>query len=125
MPIYESFCDVCQSKNTYYAKVDDRYDTPECCGSKTHKAIFTPPMGVPDIEPYQSPIDGRVIHSRSDRRDDFERHQCRPWEGIEQEKKEAAARSKEIEARQDKKLDEAIHKSIAELNPEKRQILGV
>ena len=42
------------------------------------------PIAVPhvisDIEAYTSPIDGRVINSRSDRRDDLKRHGCVEYE---------------------------------------------
>lgn len=34
------------------------------------------PMVIPDIEPYQSPIDGRVITGRAAKRDDLRRHDC-------------------------------------------------
>ncbi len=38
------------------------------------------PMIASDIEPYKSPIDGRVIGSRSERRDDLARNNCVPYE---------------------------------------------
>ena len=38
------------------------------------------PMIQSDIEPYKSPIDGRVITSRSARRDDLARNNCVPYE---------------------------------------------
>ena len=38
------------------------------------------PMIASDIEPYKSPIDGRVIGSRSARREDLERNNCVPYE---------------------------------------------
>ena len=38
------------------------------------------PMIQSDIEPYQSPVDGRVIGSRSARRDDLARNNCVPYE---------------------------------------------
>jgi hypothetical protein len=40
------------------------------------------PMIVSDIEPYKSPIDGRLISSRSERRDDLARNGCVPYEPI-------------------------------------------
>lgn len=33
-----------------------------------------------DIEPYKSPVDGRLIGSRSARRDDLARNNCVPYE---------------------------------------------
>lgn len=38
------------------------------------------PMIASDIEPYKSPIDGRVISSRSARREDMARNNCVPYE---------------------------------------------
>lgn len=38
------------------------------------------PMIISDIEPYTSPVDGRVVNSRSDRRDDLKRHGCVEYE---------------------------------------------
>ena len=35
-----------------------------------------------DIEPYKSPIDGRLITSASERRDDLKRNNCVPYEPI-------------------------------------------
>jgi hypothetical protein len=38
------------------------------------------PMVRSDIEPYKSPIDGRLIGSRSARREDLARNNCVPYE---------------------------------------------
>lgn len=38
------------------------------------------PSIVSDIQPYRSPVDGRVINSRSDRRDDLKRNGCVEYE---------------------------------------------
>ncbi len=38
------------------------------------------PHVISDIEAYRSPIDGRVVNSRSDRRDDLKRHGCVEYE---------------------------------------------
>jgi len=40
------------------------------------------PMVRSDIEPYASPIDGRMITSRTQRRDDLARNNCVPYEPI-------------------------------------------
>lgn len=39
MPLYTAQCHVCGEKQTYMKRVDDRYDTPDCCGVQTTKAI--------------------------------------------------------------------------------------
>lgn len=38
------------------------------------------PQIVRDISEYRSPIDGRVIGSRSERREDLKRHNCIEWD---------------------------------------------
>lgn len=38
------------------------------------------PQVIRDIPEYQSPVDGRVIGSRSERRDDLKRHGCVEYE---------------------------------------------
>jgi hypothetical protein len=38
------------------------------------------PYVLSDIDAYRSPIDGRVVNSRSDRRDDMKRHGCVEYE---------------------------------------------
>ncbi len=38
------------------------------------------PYVLSDIEAYRSPVDGRVVNSRSDRRDDLKRNGCVEYE---------------------------------------------
>ena len=38
------------------------------------------PMIISDIKEYRSPIDGRVIGSRSERREDLKRNNCIEWD---------------------------------------------
>lgn len=51
---------------------------------------------------YQSPIDGRWIDTPSQRRDDLARNGCRPWEGMESEKREAEKRKQDLDRDMDK-----------------------
>lgn len=78
---------------------------------------------IADIEPYESPIDGRVINSRTQRRDDLERHNSRPWEGREQESKEAKRREGYIEQKNDSQLHETVSRAYYQLPPSKRDLL--
>lgn len=55
-----------------------------------------------DIPDYQSPIDGRVISGRKQRREDLKRNGCRPHEGREQEAKQV----KRVRAANDAKMDQ-------------------
>lgn len=76
-----------------------------------------------DLPAYQSPIDGKCIEGRAQRRNDLARAGCRPWEGLEAEKKEAARQRQYQEQRNEAKLTEAVWRSYYELSPEKRAIV--
>ena len=124
MPSYSYKCDACEEILTAYRTVDYRHDCPRCpCGGKTTLAIV-PTMIAVDIPAYRSPINGRVINSRKQRHEDLKQSQSRPWEGLEQEKKEAARQ----EHYREQKLDAALTKSASEafyqLPPSKREILS-
>lgn len=54
-----------------------------------------------DLPAYDSPIDGRIVEGRRQRRNDLARSGCRPYEGREQEMKEA----RKVQAEREKKLD--------------------
>lgn len=125
MPVYESICRKCGKVHDYYQTVDNRHDTPECCGEKTDKAILTPSMGIVDIPAYVSPVSGRWVNSRKQRKEDLAEANCRPWEGLEQEKKEAARRQEYLEQAQDKKLEQTIEQTIKDLPEQKKAVLGL
>lgn len=55
-----------------------------------------------DLPGYESPVTGQWIEGRRARREDLKRTGSRPWEGMEQEQKEAA----KIRARQEVRLDQ-------------------
>lgn len=55
----------------------------------------------PDIAPYESPVTGNIIDGRRARREDLKRNRCRPYEGREQELKEA----NKIVAERERKMD--------------------
>jgi len=63
-----------------------------------------------DIEPYTSPVDGKVIHSRKDNREDLLRNDCRQWEGTQQETMVA----EQYKSDKDKKFENSIGDMIAE-----------
>lgn len=123
MPIYESFCTKCGAKQDYYQSVDNRHDTPLCCGNKTVKHITKIPGLICDIQPwdaYVSPATGKYITSKSERRTDFKASGCREWEGMASERKASAESKKQEEARQDKVLDETARKTWAQFDPKKK-----
>ncbi len=78
---------------------------------------------VPDLPAYQSPVTGLWVEGRRARREDLKRTGSRPWEGMQQEKQEAAR----YEHYQAQKLDASLTKSTSEafyqMSPEKRRIL--
>jgi hypothetical protein len=55
-----------------------------------------------DLPAYESPIDGTVVDGRRQRRYDLARSHSRPYEGREQEVREAA----KVRAEQDRKTDQ-------------------
>lgn len=122
MPIYDVLCPHCGNRDTMFRHVDERDDTPECCGASMERVISAP-MIRPDIQPYQSPIDGRTINSRKQRMEDLKRSGCRPWEGIEVEKREAAKARAADEAAFDRKLEEGAAHVLSHMSAEKQAIL--
>lgn len=59
--------------NNFVDRAGERMPLPERAG-------ICAPFVVSDIPEYRSPIDGRVIGSRSSRRDDLKRHNCVEYE---------------------------------------------
>lgn len=123
MPVYEALCKSCGKVHNYYRRVADCMDTPECCGEKTQKVILSAPAGFADLPGYESPITGEWIEGRAARRNDLAKHGCRPWEGMEQEQKYAAECKRQIEAKDDKELDDAARVAWNQLKPEQQRAL--
>jgi hypothetical protein len=82
------------------------------------------PLVIGDLPSYQSPIDGRWIDGRVARREDLARSGSRPWEGMEQERKEAARRQDYEHQRMDRKLDETVSRSWAQISERSRRALS-
>ena len=81
------------------------------------------PVVFGDLPAYESPVDGRVIEGRKQRRDDLARSGSRPWEGIEAEKREAARQKQYIEQKAERHLNESVWRAWSEMSPDKRRIL--
>lgn len=124
MPVYESLCHVCGKVQDYYQSAANCYDTPTCCGAKTEKVIMTAPYGQVDIPAYVSPVSGKWINSRRERTEDLKRTNSRPWEGMEQETKEADRQKAYQEAKEDAKLEKAVVEAWQSLTPEKQASLA-
>jgi hypothetical protein len=123
MPVYAAECSNCGREEDYFATVAERNDhVPKCCGQVMQRVIC-PSFVQDDIPAYISPTTGRVIGSRTARRDDFARSRSRPWEGLEQERKEAARKRAYADDKFDKQITETAHKVWHQMPPDKRAVL--
>ena len=123
MPIYEAICLKCGKYHDYASSLANRDNTPECCGENTKKVILSAPVGYCENIHYQSPIDGKAITTKQARIEDMRRNGCRPWEGLEQERKVAQQRAAEEEKQHDKKLEEAVVGAWHSLSGEQKKVL--
>jgi hypothetical protein len=81
------------------------------------------PMVWGDLPAYESPVTGQMVEGRVQRREDLKRTNSRPWEGIEQEKKEAQRRKQYLAQQEEKSLEKAAWSAWYQMSPEKRQRL--
>jgi hypothetical protein len=121
MPLYRYACGECGAERDEFRLVDERHDAPACHGPMS--IVICPAAVQADLPGYQSPTTGRWIEGRAARRDDLKRSGARPWEGFDQEKKEAQKRLAEREAKSDAKLEKVIRESFHQLPPAKRRAL--
>lgn len=84
----------------------------------------TGPLVFGDLPSYQSPIDGHWVDGRAARREDLKRTGSRPWEGLEQEKKEAARTRAYEDARFDSRVEETARRAFHQLHPNIRRQIG-
>ncbi len=75
-----------------------------------------------DAEGYLS-HSGLWIEGNKARREDLKRMGCRPWEGMEVEKKEAERQKAYEEQKYDRKLDEHARRAYYQLSPAQRRAL--
>lgn len=115
MPIYEYECKKCQHTEDAYRPVDDRHNAPKCHGKM--KLVIGRTLGFVQttFDPYCSPVNGEVIASHAARRNDLAKTHSRPWEGVEQERKEAARHVAHEEKKADARLDDGIRKVYHQL----------
>ena len=121
--IYESACLKCGAYHEYVSTVANMVDTPECCGQKTDKRLFTAPMMRADIAPwdaFQSPATGKTISSYAQRREDMKASGCRDYEGRASEEKNAARQRGYSEAESEAKLDTVVRTAWANLSPQSK-----
>ena len=77
-----------------------------------------------DTPDYVSPVSGLVVSGRKQRREDLRRTGSRPWEGMEQERKEAERRLQYADERSDRRLEDAAQRAFHQLDPARRRIFG-
>lgn len=93
------------------------------CGEKMQRIVEAPAVQV-DIGGYQSPIDGRWIEGKAARREDLKRNNCRPWEGMESEKKAAIERSKAADKDYEKGVEAAVYNTFNNMSAENQRALS-
>lgn len=76
-----------------------------------------------DLPGYQSPVTGLWVEGRRARREDLKRTGSRPFEGIAQERKEAARQEAYREQRIDAHLTKTAHEVLNHMPRHKRDIL--
>lgn len=126
MPIYSTICTHCGRKDTIYRSVANRdKDLPLCPDDDfpVRRAVEAPAVHA-DLPGYQSPIDGRWVEGRRARTEDLKRSNCRPWEGMETERREAVKRAEEADRDFDAKTEAAVHETFNAMSAESQRALA-
>ena len=89
-----------------------------------HRGEYQAPDAIMDVPGYVSPVTGKWIEGKKQRRDDLARSGSRPWEGREAEVKEANRRKMYDEQKQDAKLHEAAARAFYAMPESKRRELS-
>lgn len=128
MPYYEFECAAGHLTDDYRT-METRNDPLRCdCGKLAHRVISAT-QGIVKFpaaggREYVSPASGKYITTERQRRDDLARTDCRPYEGLESETKEAARKRAVEEKKQDAKLHENVSRAYYQLPPSKRKVLA-
>lgn len=126
MPLYDAKCTKCGKSHEYFKAIALSHETPICCGERTEKQLSAPSlsMDIANWDGYISPVSGKFISSKAQRRADMKATGSRDWEGIESERKQVA-RNKEYEEKAfDAKLDKTVRTAYAQLPQEKKSQLN-
>lgn len=111
MPLYTFKCPWCGSVERAFRKINER-NHPVICqhGAIGHymQRIVEAPSVQTDLPGYTSPIDGRWIEGRRARTEDLRRNNCRPWEGMDVERKEAIKRANEVDHVFERKIEQGV-----------------
>ncbi len=72
MPLYTARCSHCKREEDFYAKVDDRHNTPTCHDDPMNLVLM--PARVQTFNAYVSPVDGSYIDDRAKHREHKKKH---------------------------------------------------
>lgn len=124
MPMYRVMCDSCGSSHVIFRKINERdCDMPQCLCFGIMRRIVEAPAVRADLPGYTSPIDGRWVEGRRARTEDLKRNGCRPWEGMESERKEATTRVADADRHFEKTIGEGIAEVYNGMSAEKQRAL--
>lgn len=123
MPMYTTACAECGRKQTIFRHVANRdHDLPQCHG--TMARIVEAPAVQADLPGYTSPIDGKWVEGRRARTEDLKRSNCRPWEGMDTERKEAVKRADAADAEFGKKIEAGVAEVYNGMSAESQRALA-
>ena len=126
MPLYSFHCPECGKRETAFRKIADRDMVPICYHDDTRRymvRVVEAPAVQTDLPGYQSPIDGRWIEGRRARTEDLKRNGCRPWEGMESERKEAIKRADAADAEFGQKIEAGVAEVYNGMSAESQRAL--
>lgn len=122
MPMYTCLCDKCGRKETIFRHVSQRDEKLPKCHGKMRRAVEAPAVQT-DLPGYQSPIDGRWIEGRRARTEDLKRSNCRPWEGMDTERKEAVKRAEAADTEFGQKIEAGVAEVYNGMSAESQRAL--
>jgi hypothetical protein len=123
MPMYTTRCGQCGRRQTIFRHVSTRdAELPVCHGAAMQRVIEAPAVHA-DLPGYQSPIDGKWVEGRRARTEDLKRSNCRPWEGMETERKEAVKRAEEADRKFETQIERGIAETFNNMSAEKQRAL--
>lgn len=120
MPIYEFLC---QSGHKFDRVLRlAEYDTPQTCEcGETATRLISTPMFAVDIPAYQSPVTGRWINSRAERREDLKRTGCVEYEPSMKDHAERARQREDADL--EKAMEQTVEAEIHAMPVRKREKL--
>lgn len=124
MPMYTTQCAECKRTQTIFRHVATRdAELPVCHGAEMKRIVEAPAVQA-DLPGYTSPIDGRWVEGRVARTEDLKRNNCRPWEGMDTERKEAIKRADAADAEFGKKIESGIAEVYNGMSAESQRALA-